>query len=419
MSVETAELANGLRVVTDRVDSVESVALGVWVGAGARHETGDENGVSHFLEHMAFKGTRKRSAFDIVAEIEDVGGHLNAYTSRERTVYHATVLKQHVPLAVDLLADILRDSVFDEDELERERGVILQEIHEAADTPDDVIFDRFQAAAFPAQPLGRPVLGTAGTVSGLPRAALKNYVAAHYGANRMIFAAAGALDHDEVAKLVSEAFGDIAPAKPESPVPASYSGGGWREVRDLEQAHLVVGLDGVSATDDDYHALAVLSTALGGGMSSRLFQELRERRGLAYSVYTFSSSYSDGGLFGLYAGTGAGQAEELLAVVGEELARAAADRMDAPELARARTLIKAGVLLSLESMAARTERMATQTHVHGRTIPVEDIAERIDAVSAEDARRAAERLLSSEPVIAALGPVAALSDHGSLAARFG
>lgn len=419
MSVETAELANGLRIVTDRVDTVQSVSLGLWVGVGARHEAEAENGVSHFLEHMAFKGTPTRSAFRIAAEIEDIGGHLNAYTSRETTVYHATVLKQHVSVALDVLADILRNSIFDEAELERERNVILQEIRQAADTPEDVIFDRFQETAFPGQPLGRPILGTSEVVSGLPRRALTDHVGAHYGADRMILAAAGALDHDRIVGLAERFLGGIGPAGGEDPYPARYEGGDWRQVRDLEQAHLVVGFEGLRFGDEDYYPLAVLSTALGGGMSSRLFQELRERRGLVYSVYTFSSSYLDGGLFGLYAGTGADEIGELVAVAGAELARAAGEPMAGTEIARARTLIKAGALLSLESMAARAERLAMQMHVHGRTIPIEDIAARIDAVGAEDVRRVAGRLFSSKPVVAALGPVARLADYDAVAAQLG
>ena len=419
MSVEKTELANGLRIVTDRVDTVQSVSLGLWVDAGTRHEAEAENGVSHFLEHMAFKGTPTRSAFRIAAEIEDIGGHLNAYTSRETTVYHATVLGQHVAVALDVLADILQNSAFDEAELDRERNVILQEIRQAADTPDDVIFDRFQETAFPGQPLGRPVLGTADVISGLPRRALTDYVGTHYGADRMILAAAGALDHDRIVGLAERFLGGIAPAGRARPCPARYEGGDWREARDLEQAHLVFGFEGIRFGDEDYYPLAVLSTALGGGMSSRLFQELRERRGLVYSVYTFSSSYLDGGLFGLYAGTGPDEIGELVAAAGAELARAAGEPMDETEIARARTLIKAGALMSLESTAARAERLAMQLQVHGRTIPIEEVAARIDAVDAEDVRRVAERLFSSKPVVAAIGPVARLAEYDAVAAQLG
>ena len=417
MSIETAELANGLRIVTDRVDTVQSVSLGLWVAVGARHEAEAENGVSHFLEHMAFKGTPTRSAFRIAAEIEDIGGHLNAFTSRETTVYHATVLKQHVSVALDILADILCNSTFDEAELDRERNVILQEIRQAADTPDDVIFDRFQTAAFPAQALGRPVLGTADVVSSLPRRALTDYVGAHYGADRMILTAAGALDHDRIVGLAERFLGDFGRTGGECPCPARYEGGDWREVRDLEQAHLAIGFEGLRFGDEDYYPLAVLSTALGGGMSSRLFQELRERRGLAYSVYTFSSSYLDGGLFGFYAGTGPDEIGELVAAAGAELARAAGEAMAGPEIARARTLIKAGALLSLESMAARAERLAMQMQIYGHTIPIEDIAARIDAVESEDVRRVAERVFSSKPIVAALGPVAGLAEYDAVAAQ--
>ncbi len=419
MSIETAELANGLRIVTDRVDTVQSVSLGLWVDVGARHEVEAENGVSHFLEHMAFKGTSTRSAFRIATEIEDIGGHLNAYTSRETTVYHATVLKQHISVALDILADILCNSTFDEAEIDRERNVILQEIRQAADTPDDTIFDQFQTAAFPAQPLGRPVLGTADIVSGLPRRALTDYVSTHYGADRMILAAAGALDHDRIVSLAERFLGNFGRTGGGYPCPARYEGGDWREVRDLEQVHLVVGFEGLRFGDEDYYPLAVLSTALGGGMSSRLFQELRERRGLAYAVYTFSSSYLDGGLFGLYAGTGPDEIGELVTAAGAELVQAASKTMAGSEITRARTLIKAGALLSLESMAARAERLAMQMQVHGHTIAIDDIAARIDAVESEDVRRVAERVFSSKPVVAALGPVADLAEYDAVAAQLG
>ena len=417
MSIETAELANGLRIVTDRVDTVQSVSLGLWVDVGARHEAEAENGVSHFLEHMAFKGTPTRSAFQIAAEIEDIGGHLNAYTSRETTAYHATVLKEHVSVALDILADILCNSTFEEAELDRERNVILQEISQAADTPDDAIFDGFQTAAFPAQPLGRPILGTADIVSDLPRRTLTDYVGAHYGADRTILAAAGALDHDRIVDLAERFLGGLGRTSGEHPCPARYEGGDWREARDLEQAHLAIGFEGLRFTDEDYYPLAVLSTALGGGMSSRLFQELRERRGLAYSVYTFSSSYLDGGLFGLYAGTGPDEIGELVAAAGAELARAAGEAMAGSEIARARTLIKAGALLSLESMAARAERLAMQMQIYGHTISIEDLTARIDAVESEDVRRVAERVFSSKPVVAALGPVAGLAEYDAVAAQ--
>ena len=417
MTVNQGTLPGGMRFVTDRMDSVESVSLGVWVNAGARNETADINGVSHLLEHMAFKGTARRSALDIAVEIENVGGHLNAYTSRESTVYYATVLKEDAALALDIVSDILLNSTFADDELARERAVVLQEIGQANDTPDDIIFDTFQETAYPDQPLGRAILGTADIVSTMPRDTLKGYIDAQYGSDRMILSAAGNLDHDTLADLAEKAFGGVRASQAEAPQPGVYTGGDNREIRDLEQAHLVMGFEGVGYGDDDYYALAVLSTALGGGMSSRLFQEVREKRGLVYSIYTFSSAYQDGGLFGLYAGTGEAEVAELVSVVCDELRRAAADTMAEDEVARSRAQIKAGVLMSLESTSSRAERVARHLQVYDRVIPVDEIARRIDSVTAEDVRRVAERLLTSNPTLTALGPVGGLQDYDTVKAR--
>ncbi|MEK9644971.1 MAG: pitrilysin family protein [Alphaproteobacteria bacterium] len=414
MSIEQAELPNGMRIVTDRMDSVETVTLGVWVLTGTRNETADINGISHLLEHMAFKGTRRRSAKQIAVEIENVGGHLNAYTSRETTVYYATVLKEDVPLALDILADILTDSVFDEEELARERSVILQEIGQANDTPDDIVFDRFQETAFPDQPLGWPILGTAETVRTMPRTRLIDYIGAQYGGRRMILAAAGNLDHAALVRIASERFEGLAPGDASEAAPGSYRGGEFRDVRDLEQAHLVLGFEGIGYADPDYYALAVLSTALGGGMSSRLFQTIREERGLVYSIYSFSSAYRDGGIFGIYAGTGEGEVAELLDVTADELRAVAAAAMDEDEIARARAQIKAGVLMSLESTSSRAERIARQIMIFGRPVPIPEIAAKIDAVTPEDARRVAGRLFSTAPTVAALGPVGALQEYDAV-----
>ena len=417
MSVTQTALDNGVRVVSDRMDSVESVSIGVWVNAGARNEDASNNGVSHLLEHMAFKGTDRRSSLDIATEIENVGGHLNAYTSRETTVYYATVLKENVDLALDIISDIVLNSTFDEQELDRERGVVLQEIGQAHDTPDDIIFDLFQETAYPDQPLGRPILGTADIVASMPRATLVDYIGAQYGGDRMVLAAAGNLDSDDLLSRAETAFAGLSPAVAPPPVAGRYQGGDLRDERDLEQAHLVMGFDGVGFTDDDYYPLAVLSTALGGGMSSRLFQEVREKRGLVYSIYTFSSAFTDGGIFGIYAGTGEAQLAELVDAVSGELRRVAEEPMNDAELARSRAQIKASVLMSLESTSSRAERLARHLTIFDRIIPVEEMAQRIDAVSAEDIRRTAERILSSPPTVTAMGPVGGLADYETVQAQ--
>jgi predicted Zn-dependent peptidase len=319
VSVKVTSLANGLRVAVDVMPEVESASLGIWVACGTRHETAELNGMAHMLEHMAFKGTKTRSARAIAEEIENVGGNLNAYTGREITAYHASVLKEDVALGVEMVADILRNSVFDPDELQRERGVILQEIGQALDTPDDLIFDQFQATALPGQPLGRPVLGTADSVEAIGRDDLFAFLARHYTASNMVLSAAGRVDHDHIVELAGKHFGSVprTPANAEVPVPLAYVGGDGREVRALEQAHLVLGCQGIGYRDPDYYATAIYSTLFGGGMSSRLFQRIREERGLVYGIHCFNAAYADGGLFGIYAGTGEDDLGELVPAVCE------------------------------------------------------------------------------------------------------
>jgi predicted Zn-dependent peptidase len=414
MTIAQDTLDNGMRVVTDRMDSVETVTLGVWVEAGARNETAEINGVSHLLEHMAFKGTGRRSALDIAVEIENVGGYLNAYTSRETTVYYATVLRENVDLALDILSDILMNSAFAETELERERSVIVQEIGQVNDVPDEIVFDRLQEIAFPDQPLGRPILGTSEIVQNMPRTTLVEYMDAQYAGDRMILGAAGNVDHADLLEKAARCFSGLVRETDAPIVPGTYVGGEFREQRDLEQAHIILGLEGLGFSDPDYYPLAVLSTALGGGMSSRLFQEVREKRGLVYSIYTFSSAYRDGGLFGIYAGTGEEQSAELVTVVVDELCRAANDIVNEDELRRARTQIKAGVLMSLESTSSRAERLARHLQVYGRIIPIQEISERIDGVTAQDVQRAAQRLLTMPPTLVGLGPVANMGNYESV-----
>ena len=417
MTVEVTTLANGLRVASAAMPHVETVSLGVWVGVGTRDEPAENNGVAHLLEHMAFKGTERRTARAIAEEIEAVGGHLNAYTSRESTAYFAKVLKQDVPLAVDIIADILQHSAFDETELAREREVVLQEIGQAHDTPDDVIFDHFQEAAFPDQPIGRPVLGQAAVVGVMPRRALVDYMGSRYQAQDMVLAAAGNLSHDALVALAERHFTTLPTGRTNGRAPANYRGGAYREAKDLEQLHVVLGFPGISFTDPDYYAFSVYSTLLGGGMSSRLFQEVREKRGLAYSIYSFTGSFMDGGLFGVYAGTGAHQVEELIPVIGEQMEAVARLPGDA-EIERARNQIKAGLLMSLESTNARSEQLANQLLVYGRPIPVDEIVGRIDAVDAAAIRRVADRLRSGPVTVAALGPIDWLESHEAIAARF-
>ena len=416
MTIRTSRLPNGLQVATDRMDSVETASVGVWIGVGTRQETADVNGVAHMLEHMAFKGTTTRSARDIAEQIENVGGSMNAHTSREQTAYFVKVLKEDLKLATDLLADILLRSTFDSAELVRERTVILQELGQAEDTPDDVIFDRFQEAAYPDQAIGRPVLGRAEIIETMPRDALVEYRTRHYGAASMVLTAAGKVDHDEFVALATAAFKDLPPNGDISYEAARYGGGEFRADEDLEQVHLVLGFPGVSFADPDYYPAMTLATLLGGGMSSRLFQEIREQRGLAYNISSFASPYLDGGLFAVYAGTGEKETPELVQVLFEQLRGTCTPAPEA-ELQRARTQMRAGVLMSLESPGARMEALGTHFLVYGRAIPVEEILRKIQAVTAEDVARTAKRIFGGKPTLAALGPLGGLEPYEKLVAR--
>ncbi|MGF1446405.1 MAG: M16 family metallopeptidase [Pikeienuella sp.] len=413
---EISTLANGFRVVTERMEGLGSAALGVWVEAGSRHETVEQNGIAHFLEHMAFKGTRRRSALKIAEEIEDVGGYLNAYTSRERTAYYARVLPGDVPLAIDLIADILREPALSEGEIELERGVILAEIGQVNDTPDDVIFDWLQETAFPDQPMGRAILGPPERVRGFGRADLARFIGAHYGPGQMILAAAGAVEHDEVLRLAERHFADMAPQACSSRDRAAFGGGERRVEKGLEQAHFALALPAPGYGDAEFYAAQILATALGGGMSSRLFQEAREKRGLCYAIFAQASAWADAGLFMVYAGTGGADVAELAGLTADELARAADDLTEA-EIARARAQTKAGLVMGLESASARADRLAHALGIWGRVPPLEETVAKIDAIDAAAARAVAARICQGPVAMALYGPVAGAPDAGQLALR--
>lgn len=418
VTTQVTTLANGLRVATDRMDHVESATLGVWLDSGTRYEAPQVNGIAHMLEHMLFKGTATRSARALAEEIEAVGGSMNAYTGRETTAFHASVLKEDVALAVDLIADILQNSLLDEGELAREKTVVLQELGQARDTPDDLVFDHLQETAFPHQGIGRPVLGTEDTVNGIARADLAAHLAEHYGTHRMTLAASGRVDHDELVRLAERFFPGNAtgPVRRATPEPARYVGGELRDGRELEQSHLTLGFEGLGYRDPDFYALAVFSTLFGGGMSSRLFQTVREERGLVYSIYSFSSSYADGGLFGIYAGTGAEEVAQVVPLVCEEFARVGQDVTEA-EVSRARAQLKAATLMGLESTSNRCEQLARQMLIWDRPLSTEEVVARIEAVDRHAVRRVVERLLKSRPTVAALGPLAGLAPVDEIAAR--
>ncbi|MGJ4907309.1 M16 family metallopeptidase [Bradyrhizobium sp. HKCCYLS2033] len=404
MGVEVTKLPTGLTVVTDTMPHLETAALGVWAGVGGRDEKPDEHGISHLLEHMAFKGTTTRSAREIVETVEAVGGDLNAGTSTETTAYYARVLKADVPMALDVLSDILANPSFVPEELEREKNVIVQEIGAAQDTPDDVVFEHLNELCFPDQPMGRSLLGTAKTLEAFDRDKLHGYLSTHYRGPDMVVAAAGAVDHQRVVEDVTKRFASFNGGEGPKPLPAAFGKGGSRVVhRDLEQAHLTLALEGVPQADPSLFSLQVFTNILGGGMSSRLFQEVRENRGLCYSVYTFHAPYSDTGFFGLYTGTDPADAPEMMEVV-VDIIGDAVETLTEAEVARAKAQMKAGLLMALESCSARAEQLARHILAYGRPQTLQEMVAKIEAVSVESTRDAARALLArSKPAVVALG----------------
>jgi predicted Zn-dependent peptidase len=415
MSVEVTRLPTGLVVVTDAMPHLETAALGVWVGSGSRDEQPDEHGISHLLEHMAFKGTSRRTARQIAEEIEAVGGDLNAATSVETTAYYARVLRGDVPLALDVLSDILADPAFDPEELRREQNVIVQEIGASEDAPDDLIWDKLQETAFPSQSIGRPILGTPATVRSFDRSRLGAYLRRNYRSPDMIVVATGAVEHRAVVTEVESRFASFAGPGPVTPEPARFIGGSRIETRDLEQVHIALAMHGLPHRDPNLPSLQVFTNVLGGGMSSRLFQEVREQRGLCYAIYAFHAPYSDVGMFGLYAGTDAADVPELMRVVVGEI-NAAAETINEAEVARVKAQMKAGLLMALESSTARAEQLARQLLNWGRPVPLQELVAKIEAVTVESARAAGRALITrGRPAIAALGPGPGLESAATIA----
>lgn len=411
MTVECTRLKSGLTVVTQTMPHLESAALGVWIKSGSRNETEDEHGIAHLLEHMAFKGTGRRSARQIAEEIEDVGGEVNAATSTETTSYYARVLKDQVPLAVDILADILTESAFEEEELEREKQVILQEINAANDTPDDVVFDRFSEVAYRGQTLGRPILGTPETVVSFTPQQIRTYLGRNYTTDRMFVVATGAVEHEEFVRMVEDRFASLpsAPNAPPIMEAARYIGGNVREPRDLMDAQILLGFEGKAYHARDFYCSQILANILGGGMSSRLFQEVREFRGLCYSVYAFHWGFSDTGIFGIHAATGGENLPELVPVIIDELHKSA-DNIDQKEIERARAQIRAQLLMGQESPAARAGQVARQMMLYGRPISNPEMMERLEGITIERLTDLAGRLFyDTVPTLSAIGPLEQLA----------
>jgi predicted Zn-dependent peptidase len=417
VSAEISTLPNGLRVATQSMPGLETAAVALTIDTGSRNESAAENGVAHMLEHMVFKGTRRRSVRAIAEEIEAVGGHLNAYTSRDQTTFYARVLGDDVALGLDMIADLITGPLIDAGDLEKEKDVVLQELGTSLDTPDDIVFDHLQAAAYPDQPIGRSILGTRETIKSFSRDDIFAYRDRSYRAGSMVVCAAGKVDHAQFAGWAADYLGGIPQGERPTAAAANYAPSIIHDGRDLEQVHLTLALPASGYRDKNHYPETLFSALLGGGMSSRLFQEIREERGLAYSIYSYLTPFSDGGLFAVYMGTAAAQAQEALDVSLDCLL-AATDTIGEGELARAKAQAKAGLFMSLESCSAQAENVARQVLLYDREIPTAEIVDRIDGCSINDVRDAGRAILAGGLLTAAsVGPATAKPDIGKLRAR--
>lgn len=409
----------GLLIASDIMPNIGTVSISVLVKTGSRYENAEMNGISHYLEHMAFKGTEKRSAKQIAEEFDMIGGYLNAYTSREVTVYQAKILKEDLDLAVDILSDIIQHSTFTNEELERERTVILQEKAQTEDDPESKVFEYFQEVAFPNQPLGRNILGSEEFIKNVTRENIINYINSRYGYNNVIIVAAGTLNHDYFSDLIVEKFNDLPSQSAISYDAANYSGGEIRIEKDLEQVHLVLGFPGVSYLDKDYYTQQVLALILGGSMSSRLFQEVREKRGLAYNISAFGSSYSDCGIFGIYSATNSKDVDELLKVAAEQLYDLT-QQIHEDELQRAKAQVRAGLLMNQEKSAARADNMANNYAIFGRYITIEEIIQNINDIDTRAVQNMMSSILQNQmpPTFAAIGKLKQIKSYNDIVQRF-
>ena len=418
MTVSVVKLGNGITFATDIIQGIETVSISVLVKVGGRSENASNNGISHFLEHMAFKGTKSRSALQIAEEFDMIGGYFNAYTSKEKTVFYAKVLKDDIGVAVDILADIIQNSIFAEEEVEKERGVILQEIAQTIDTPDDIIFDYFHEQAYPDQPFGRTILGPSEYIAKVKRDDVVNFVNEHYCYENIIISCAGNFDKNKMLELVKGKFSTFQAIKPKLWQPAIYKGGDIRIQKDLEQVHLLIGYESLSYNHPDFYTQQVFSIILGGGMSSRLFQEIREKMGLVYSISSFGSSYSDTGMLTIYAGTSADSLAILIDTIGTEFKKICHSIGD-EEINRAKAQVRAGLLMSQESSISRAEKLASNLATFGRHIPVSEIMEEINEVNASRLIAFAKKLFSQEslPTVASIGKIDSLYSYNDILNR--
>lgn len=401
MTIQLSTLGNGFRVLTDHLPHLGTITSGVWIGVGARNERPEVNGIAHFLEHMIFKGTSSRDALAIALEIENRGGEFNAFTDYDVTAYYTQMAAKHVDVSCDIIGDIVLNSVFPQEEVEKERGVVIQEIGRYADEPEDVAYEALRRTAFQSQALGRPILGPRDNVAGFGREHLLDYVA-HYDPRRMVYVVSGNVDHDAVVRRAEVLFGHLTPKDAPFGEPVANTGGAALLQRDAEQVHFMAAFPGVGADDPDSYALRHLANILGGGMTSRLFQEIREKRGLVYSVYAAPIQYVDGGALSFYAGTGPEEAAELVPVFFEEL-RKVRDGVTAAELDRSKEQLRFSVGKSLESTMRRADRFARTLLRTGEVRSIEQIFERIDAVTPDAVAAVARRVFAGPMAVSAVG----------------
>jgi len=409
-------LENGLRVVTQEMSSLETVSMGIWNFVGGRDELESNNGVAHLLEHMAFKGTKTKNALEIAETIENVGGDINAYTSKEITAYYVKLIAEDLPLGINILTDILQNSVFAEEELNRERGVILQEIGMYLDSPDEMIFDYWQEKAFTNQPIGRSILGKTDIIKSISRDEVKNFMTSHYHPSKMVISAAGKINHDKFVEEVKTLCTNLPNGQKNNRAKAIYSAGEYREQKKLEQIHLLIGFEGIDYHHEDYYSLMIFSSLLGGGMSSRLFQEIREKRGLVYGISSFCSSYTDTGIFGIYSGTGDSQIQELIPVLCDQLNNTP-DSITENEINRGKAQLKASLMMGRESAFRRCEIAARQLLVFNQLIEPKEILNKIDKVNIDTVKNISKKILSKPMTISSIGPIEKLEKLENIQSR--
>lgn len=405
-AIAITTLSSGIRVLTERIPHVRTVAVGIWVGTGSRYEPVEQHGISHFLEHLFFKGTQTYSALEIAQAVDDIGGQMNAFTDREQTVFYVKVLATHLDRALEIYADMLLHSTLDAEFIERERQVIAEEIKSYEDSPDELVQDLFAQTVWNDHPLGRPVIGTLATVARMTRDDFRAYIQQHYRPDNVVIAAAGDLDHDQVCTLISRYFAEwVRPATAVHQAPPHLGTGVATRMKETEQVHLCLGTQGLPYADERRYALSVLDHVMGGGMSSRLFQEIREKRGLVYSIASYAAAYRDGGLFVIYAGMSPQTGAEVVRLTLAEVEKITRSRVDETELRRAKESLKGGLMLGLESTGSRMSMLARSELYHGRQVTLDELIAKVDAVTADDVQRLATELFAPGRLsMAAIGP---------------